>query len=166
MISKDDVFTLILNEYKNSQKPVSISKIKRKFKDESIAKVLKELEKEKKIRRVENKGKVSFEPIDSLNVAEELKILRDEIHRVLDLLQKLIESKSFSYKDFDEAYDRIKDSLGYAPLERIRIEIGLSKEEFYSKFRKYIEENYDLIAGGDEGFTRKGVTYGIIKRRR
>jgi hypothetical protein len=95
-----------------------------------------------------------------------LKILRDEIHRVLDLLQKLIESKSFSYKDFDEAYDRIKDSLGYAPLERIRIELGLSKEEFYSKFRKYIEENYDLIAGGDEGFTRKGVTYGIIKRRR
>ncbi|ACP39281.1 conserved hypothetical protein [Sulfolobus islandicus Y.G.57.14] len=166
MISKDDVFTLILNEYKNSQKPVSISKIKRKFKDESIAKVLEELEKEKKIRRVENKGKVSFEPIDSLNVAEELKILRDEIHRVLDLLQKLIESKSFSYKDFDEAYDRIKDSLGYAPLERIRIELGLSKEEFYSKFRKYIEENYDLIAGGDEGFTRKGVTYGIIKRRR
>ncbi|ACP47347.1 conserved hypothetical protein [Sulfolobus islandicus Y.N.15.51] len=166
MISKDDVFTLILNEYKNSQKPVSISKIKRKFKDESIAKVLEELEKEKKIRRVENKGKVSFEPIDSLNIAEELKILRDEIHRVLDLLQKLIESKSFSYKDFDEAYDRIKDSLGYAPLERIRIELGLSKEEFYSKFRKYIEENYDLIAGGDEGFTRKGVTYGIIKRRR
>jgi hypothetical protein len=48
MISKDDVFTLILNEYKNSQKPVSISKIKRKFKDESIAKVLEELEKEKK----------------------------------------------------------------------------------------------------------------------
>ncbi|ADX83847.1 hypothetical protein [Saccharolobus islandicus] len=166
MISKDDVFTLILNEYKNSQKPVSISKIKRKFKDESITQVLEELEKERKIRRVENKGKVSFEPIDSLNVAEELKILRDEIHRMLDLLQKLIESKSFSYKDFDEAYDRIKDSLGYAPLERIRIELGLSKEEFYSKFRKYIEENYDLIAGGDEGFTRKGVTYGIIKRRR
>ncbi|QXJ27880.1 hypothetical protein [Saccharolobus shibatae] len=166
MISKDDVFTLILNEYKNSQKPVSISKIKRKFKDESITQVLEELEKERKIRRVENKGKVSFEPIDGLNVAEELKILRDEIHRMLNLLQKLIESKSFSYKDFDEAYDRIKDSLGYAPLERIRIELGLSKEEFYSKFRKYIEENYDLIAGGDEGFTRKGVTYGIIKRRR
>ncbi|QXJ34212.1 hypothetical protein [Saccharolobus shibatae] len=166
MISKDDVFTLILNEYKSSQKPVSISKIKRKFKDESITQVLEQLEKEGKIRRVENKGKTTFEPIDSLNVAEELKILRDEIHRMLNLLQKLIESKSFSYKDFDEAYDRIKDSLGYAPLERIRIELGLSKEEFYSKFRKYIEENYDLIAGGDEGFTRKGVTYGIIKRRR
>ncbi|MCH4815686.1 MAG: hypothetical protein QXY87_08455 [Saccharolobus sp.] len=166
MLSKDDVFTLILNEYKSSQKPVSISKIKRKFKDESITQVLEQLEKEGKIRRVENKGKTTFEPIDSLNVAEELKILRDEIHKVLDLLEKLIESKSFSYKDFDEAYDRIKDSLGYAPLERIRIELGLSKEEFYSKFRKYIEENYDLIAGGDEGFTRKGVTYGIIKRRR
>ncbi|QGA53160.1 hypothetical protein GFS03_00355 [Sulfolobus sp. E5-1-F] len=166
MISKDDVFTLILNEYKSSQKPVSLSKIKRKFKDESITQVLEELEKEGKIRRVEDKGKTTFEPIDSLNIAEELKIIRDEIHRVLDLLQKLIESKSLSYKDFDEAYDRIKDSLGYAPLERIRIELGFSKEEFYSKFRKYIEENYDLIAGGDEGFTRKGVTYGIIKRRR
>ncbi|AAK42861.1 hypothetical protein SULI_02835 [Saccharolobus solfataricus] len=166
MIGKDDVFALILSEYKDSQKPVSLSKIKRKFKDRNLIHVLEELEKEGKIRRVENGSKITFEPLDSINIEDELKILRDEIHKMLDLLQKFVESKSFSSKDFDEAYDRIRDSLGYAPLERIRIELGLSKEEFYSKFRKYVEENYDLIAGGDEGFTRRGVTYGIVKRRR
>ncbi|WP_338598185.1 hypothetical protein V6M85_06735 [Sulfolobus tengchongensis] len=167
MISKDDVFTIILNEYKATSKPVSLTKIKRKFKDQSILEeVLNDLERDGKLRRIENKGRVAFEPIENVNIAEELKILRDEVHKILDLLQKIVETKEISFKDFEEAYDRIKDSLGYAPLERIRIELGLQKEEFYSKFRKHIEENYDLIAGGEEGFTRKGVVYGIIKRRR
>jgi len=110
---------------------------------------------------------VIYEPLFKQDsIMEELKILRDEIHKIYDLLQKIVDLRNVSYREFDETYERIKDSLGYAPLERIRIELGLTKEEFYSKFRKYIEENYDLIAGGEEGFIRKGSIYGIIKRRR
>lgn len=167
MISKDDVFSFILNEYKVTGKPVSLTKIKRKFKDKTIEEILMELEKDEKVRKYKISGRVIYEPLFKQDsIMEELKILRDEIHKIYDLLQKIIDLRNVSYREFDETYERIKDSLGYAPLERIRIELGLTKEEFYSKFRKYIEENYDLIAGGEEGFIRKGSIYGIIKRRR
>ncbi|TRM88296.1 hypothetical protein DJ521_02180, partial [Sulfolobus sp. E3] len=121
-----------------------------------------------KIEKVESRGKISYKPmIEKDDIKEQLKIIRDEIRRMNDLLHKLLEnSREISTRDFDEAYERIKDSLDYAPLERIRIELGMSKEEFYSKFRKHVEENYDLIAGGEEGFVRRGSLYGIIKRRR
>ena len=169
MISKDDVFRIILDDYKISNKPVSLAKIKRKVKDDSLQQLLDELEKDGKIIKVQYRNKVSYKPLlssDDNPILEEIRSLRSEINKVYDLLQKIVESKNVSDRELDEAYDRIKDSLGYAPLEKIRIELGLSKEEFYSKFRKYIEENYDLIAGGEEGFLRKGVIYGIIKRRR
>ncbi len=165
--SKDDLFKFIIDKYNTINKPISLSEIKRKFKDDTLNQLLEELEKEGKIERVENRGKISYKPIIEDDVKEQLKIIRDEIRRMNELLQKLLENnREISIRDFDEAYERIKDSLDYAPLERIRIELGMSKEEFYSKFRKHVEENYDLIAGGEEGFVRRGSLYGIIKRRR
>lgn len=173
MLTKDDVYNTLLSEFKSTGKPVAFSKLKRKLKDEGpevILKYLEELQDEGKVKKHELGGGKSFEPIvqeGELSLVEELKLIKDEIRRMNDMISKLLEGKKEpSQKDFDEAYDRIKDGLGYAPLEKIRVELGLTKEEFYSKFREYVESHYDLIAGGDDGFVRKGVIYGIVKRRR
>ncbi|MGC9105059.1 MAG: hypothetical protein ACP5HQ_01340 [Thermoprotei archaeon] len=68
-------------------------------------------------------------------------------------------------REFDEAYSRVSDDTGYAQLRAIRLEMGLSQEVFYRALRKHVEERYFLIAGGEEGFVRKGVVYGIVKAK-
>ncbi|MCY0859173.1 MAG: hypothetical protein OWQ54_01955 [Sulfolobaceae archaeon] len=185
MITKDDVFNVLLEEFKTTNKPVPFSRLKRKLKDdpETLLNYLEELTSEGKVKKYEIGGGKSFEPItmedksvktDEIStqspIVEELKIIKDELKKMNDLISKVLEvskrDKEVSYKDFDEAYERIKDSLGYAPLEKIRIELGLSKEDFYSKFREYIETHYHLIAGGEDGYVRKGVIYGIVRRRK
>ncbi|MEM4911673.1 MAG: hypothetical protein QXJ81_02430 [Metallosphaera sp.] len=127
---------------------------------EELEKVLVELESEGKIKKV-GRG---YEPINKQNNCE---ILLKEIRIIKEELLKILEDRErkLSSRDFDSAYERIRDTLGYAPLERIRIELGLSKEEFYSQFREHIEENYELIVGGEDGYVRRGVLYGIIKRK-
>ncbi|MCI2414682.1 MAG: hypothetical protein MPF33_05455 [Candidatus Aramenus sp.] len=72
---------------------------------------------------------------------------------------------SKSEKDFDRVYDEVKDSFGYAKLEEIRKQLGMSEEQFYGKFRNYILKNYQLIEGGSEGIVLHGTLYGIVKKR-
>ncbi|MCH4814976.1 MAG: hypothetical protein QXY87_04085 [Saccharolobus sp.] len=48
----------------------------------------------------------------------------------------------------------------------LRIQLGLSLEEFMRKFRDYILEHYELISGGKEGIVKDGVLYGIIMRKK
>ncbi len=99
-----------------------------------------------------------------------------EINKKLDLLSKINEkldlileklghsSTSFTNADFDKIFEEVKNPLGVASLKDIRERMGLSKEEFYSRFSQYIEANYQMYRGGDEGIVKNGVIFGIIKR--
>jgi DNA-binding transcriptional regulator YiaG len=73
-------------------------------------------------------------------------------------------STSFTNADFDKIFEEVKNPLGVASLKDIRERMGLSKEEFYSRFSQYIEANYQMYRGGDEGIVKNGVIFGIIKR--
>ncbi len=70
-----------------------------------------------------------------------------------------------TFKDFDEVYDAVRDGFGYAGIDAIRRELGLTEQQFYSLFRRHILEKYTLIQGGKEGLIRGGIMYGIIKRK-
>ena len=166
MVSKEEVISVIKELYDG--KPVAFSKIKKKIKadPEELEKLLEEMTREGIVKRYDIGGGKAYELINNdpfSLILSELKKLREEIKR----LEELIEGKQkASFSLFDEVYEKVKDNLGYAKLSDIRIEMGLSKEEFYSKFRDYVESKYELIAGGDEGFVRKGSVFGIIKRVR
>ncbi|QKR00616.1 hypothetical protein GWK48_09690 [Metallosphaera tengchongensis] len=108
--------------------------------------------------------KVPSSPEDKIDlVLKQITELREEVKKMQDLLSR---GKRVNHLQFEQVYERVRDNLGYAHLQAIRVELGVSKEEFYSNLRDYIEENYDLIAGGDEGYVRRGSIYGIIKRKR
>ncbi|ARM74815.1 hypothetical protein [Acidianus manzaensis] len=167
MIDELQVISAIKELYDG--KAVSFSKIKKKLKadNEELSSILEKLEKEGKIKRINNGGGKSYELIeDNVEkndlIIKEIRELKDEIKKLEEFL---VEKKKINENSFDEVYEKVKDNLGYAHLEAIRLELGLSKEEFYSKMRKHIEEFYDLIAGGEEGYVRKGSIYGIIKKR-
>ncbi len=168
MLSEDLVLSTIKELYDG--KPVAFSKIKRKLKadGEELSSILEKLEKEGKIKKVESGGGKSFELLNSDE--NKLDLLLKELSEIKDEIKKLqeavLEKKKLGENYFDEIYSEIKDNLGYAHLKDIRIEMGLTKEEFYSKLKKHIEENYELIAGGDEGFVKKGSVYGIIIKRK
>ncbi len=91
--------------------------------------------------------------------------IEERIKRLEDLISFYFPPPEVLAKQFDEAYERVSDSAGYAQLKAIRLELGLNQEIFYKALRSHIEANYDLIAGGDEGYVRKGVMYGIVRRR-
>ncbi|BFH74175.1 hypothetical protein SJAV_21190 [Sulfurisphaera javensis] len=165
MIAKEDVISVIKELYDG--KPVAFSKIKKKIKadPEELERVLNELEREGLVKKYEVGGGKAYEifNVDPFSlIVSEIRKLREEIRKLEEMIE---ERQKLSFSEFDNAYERVKDSLGYAKLSDIRLELGLSKEEFYSKFRSYVESNYELIAGGDEGFVRKGSVYGIIKKR-
>lgn len=166
MIAKEEVISVIKELYDG--KPVAFSKIKKKIRanPEELEKLLEDMERDGLIKRYEVGGGKAYEVSvqDPFSVIlSELRRLREEIRR----LEGMIEGKQkVSYSELDEVYDRVKDNLGYAKLSDIRLELGLSKEKFYSKFKEYIESKYELIAGGDEGYVRRGSVYGIIKKKR
>lgn len=169
MLNDSQVISVIKELYDG--KPVSFSKIKRRLKVESeeLTSILDKLEKEGRVKRVDIGGGKSYEPVEIKSEKDKLDVILDEIKELRDEIRKiqeyLMERKKIGENSFDEIYEKVKDSLGYAHLQAIRVELGMSKEEFYSKLKKHIEEHYDLIAGGDEGYVRKGVVYGIVKRR-
>ncbi|WP_374108045.1 hypothetical protein [Metallosphaera sedula] len=163
MVQDSDVLNEIQRLYDG--KPVTVSRLKRKFQGEGLEEVLKRLEEQGKIRSIPVKGGKAYEPsLDKLDqVLKEISNLKDEIRK---LQEYLLERTKVSTDSFDEIYERVRDNLGYAHLQAIRVEMGLGKEEFYSTLRDHIESRYDLIAGGDEGYVRKGSIYGIVKRKR
>ncbi|AEE94816.1 conserved hypothetical protein [Acidianus hospitalis W1] len=170
MLSEELVISALKELYDG--RPVAFSKIKRKLKadGEELSLVLEKLEKEGKIKKIESGSGKSFELTSSNNGDNKFDLLLKEITEIKDEIKKLqeavLEKKKLSENYFDEIYNEVKDNLGYAHLKDIRIEMGLTKEEFYSKLKRHIEENYELIAGGEEGFVKKGSVYGIIIKRK
>ncbi len=169
-MDKETVLQLIRDSYREEGKPVPLSKLKKRLGVKDISELLKalnELKEERKVtERIQGSGK-SFSPADDELPSSIISALVEDVRNLKEEVKALKESRPrIDYSSFDEAYQRISDSVGYASLERIRIELGMSKEDFYSKFRKYVEENYEMIAGGDDGYVRKGVLFGIIKRKR
>lgn len=139
--------------------------------------VLNELEKEGKIKITKKGNGYTIELLDnearteesSLNkeVKKEIKengdiiTILNEINKKLDIiLQKL----GFSNVDFDKIFEEVKNPMGIAVLKDIRERMGLSKEEFYSKYSSYIESHFQMFRGGDEGIVKNGTIFGIIKR--
>ncbi|AHC51516.1 hypothetical protein SUSAZ_05855 [Sulfolobus acidocaldarius SUSAZ] len=166
MINKDVVISVLQELYDG--KPIAFSKIKRRIKEdpEDIEKVLTELESEGLVKKYDVNGGKSYELVKVDSNAIVIGLLR-EIKDEIKKLEEIVGEKwKLNVGSFDEIYDKVKDNLGYASLENIRVELGLTKEEFYSKFRSYVESNYDLIAGGNEGYVRKGAVYGIVKRKK
>ncbi|AAY80575.1 hypothetical protein [Sulfolobus acidocaldarius] len=166
MINKDVVISVLQELYDG--KPIAFSKIKRRIKEdpEDIEKVLTELESEGLVKKYDVNGGKSYElvKVDSNTIVIGLlREIKDEIKKLEEIVG---EKWKLNVGSFDEVYDKVKDNLGYASLENIRVELGLTKEEFYSRFRSYVESNYDLIAGGNEGYVRKGAVYGIVKRKK
>ncbi|BBG22872.1 hypothetical protein IC006_0156 [Sulfuracidifex tepidarius] len=169
-MDKETVLQLIKDTYHKEGKPVSLSRLKKRLgiRDSSeLLKALAELKNENKVSEKTSGSGRSFSPVMTERADDVIKTLMNEVKSLKEEVRELKESKAkVDYASFDEAYQRISDSLGYASLERIRIELGMSKEDFYSKFRRHIEENYEMIAGGDDGYVRKGVLFGIIKRKK
>ncbi|BCS93073.1 hypothetical protein [Metallosphaera javensis (ex Sakai et al. 2022)] len=163
MLQDSDVLKEIQRLYDG--KPVTLSKLKKKFQEDQLHEVLKRLEDQGRIRSVQIKGGKGYEPsLDKLDqVLLEISSLRDEVRKLHESLSQRSKARVDS---FDEIYERVRDNLGYAHLQAIRVEMGLGKEEFYSALRDHIEDHYDLIAGGEEGYVRKGSIYGIVKRKR
>jgi DNA-binding HxlR family transcriptional regulator len=164
MLSKEEIISVIQELYDG--KPIAFSKIKRKVKGdpEELERVLKELENEGIIRKHEVGGGKVYELV-KVNKFDVIINMLNEIKAELKELKELVKGNGkVDTALFERIYNKVKDNLGYASLQAIRIEMGIGKEEFYSKFSRYIEENYTLIAGGEEGLIRKGVVYGIIKK--
>jgi hypothetical protein len=59
----------------------------------------------------------------------------------------------------------MKDSPRYVRIDNLRRQLGMSPEQFIAKFGDYILQHYELIPGGEKGFIKGGVTYGIMRKR-
>ena len=94
----------------------------------------------------------------------ELKEINEKLDKVLEILNETKKRKKTTY-DLDILYDKMKDSLGFVRIDNLRKELGMTFEEFMQSFGDYIEKHYELIPGGEEGFIRNGVKYGIIRRK-
>ena len=132
----------------------TVKELARKLRAEEavVRKVLRELEAEGKVVR---KGSRYF-PRDGLE---------ERLRRLEEIVSFYFPPPDTLAKEFDEVYKRVADSAGYAQLKAIRLEMGITQEVFYRALRGHIEANYDLVAGGDEGYVRKGVMFGIVRRR-
>ena len=108
-------------------------------------------------------GKSSNMSVPNLGNAE-LKEINEKLDKVLEILNETRKRKKTTY-DLDVLYDKMKDSLGFVRIDNLRKELGMTFEEFMQTFGDYIEKHYELIPGGDEGFVRNGVKYGIIRRK-
>ncbi|BFI75522.1 plasmid protein [Sulfurisphaera ohwakuensis] len=89
----------------------------------------------------------------------------DTIDRKLDKVLELLEGRKKSIADLDRAYEMMKNSLGHVRIDLLRKQLGMSLEQFMNEFGDYILQNYELIQGGDEGFVKNGIVYGIIRRK-
>ncbi|MEL9970540.1 MAG: hypothetical protein QXR57_07430 [Metallosphaera sp.] len=164
MMRDDEVLATIQRLYNG--KPVSLSKLRRKFESQSeLVETLERLEREGKVKSFNLKGSKGYAPnLDKFDlILAEISSLNSKLNKLHEMIAQQSRVK---VDNFDEIYDKIKDNLGYAHLQAIRVEMGLTKEEFYSSVREHVESHYDLIAGGEEGYVRRGSVYGIVKRRR
>ncbi len=71
-----------------------------------------------------------------------------------------ISAESFE-KEFQAAYQKVKDVAGIATLKDVRQAMNMNNFDFYSKFQK-IADRYRLSPGGDEGIIVDGNIWGVI----
>ncbi|AWR95498.2 hypothetical protein DFR85_13740 [Acidianus brierleyi] len=179
-ISKEDILNIIIQLQKEGIDKVPKTRIKDKIgRSKQVDDFLEELVKEGKLIKEksgnsilyyvkqennedheENKLEVKENKIDEPKINE---MFSDIINYIQDIRKILLKENTVDSKKFDEIYGKTKDSDGYSKLSAIRIEMGLTKEAFYSTYGEYIESKYQLYPGGEEGLTRKGNLYGIIK---
>jgi hypothetical protein len=189
-ISKEDILNIIIQMEKEGIEKVPKTRIKDKLgRSKQVDELLEELVKEGKLIKEKNgnsflyyvkkdekleeksdersttnlgsKDGKSVERDHDLSKINEM--FSDIINYIQDIRKILLKENSVDPKKFDEIYNKTKDIDGYSKLSAIRIEMGLSKEAFYSSYGEYIESKYALYPGGEEGLTRKGNLYGIIK---
>ena len=67
--------------------------------------------------------------------------------------------------DLDRIYEQVKDRLGMTTIEILRVQMGMTLEQFLARFRDHIIQNYELFPGGKEGIVLNGVVHGVIRRR-
>ncbi|WP_286188972.1 hypothetical protein [Sulfolobus sp. S-194] len=112
---------------------------------------------------------IESEPLDQIKALQSAldMVLGKYYERLIEDLKKIIFRDHVPTPvDLDRVYDFAKNSLGHASIKDLRIQLGLSLEEFMRYYREYILQNYELIPGGEEGFIKGGVMYGIIRRKR
>lgn len=170
-----------------------LEKLKRKRSNTEIDNMIEDLVKEgfiKKIKQGKNNKEIQFMFIGEKKVDENLGEKTEDIEgksldqikalesaldivlskyyeRLIEDLKKIIfRDRIPTPEDLDRVYEFAKNSLGHASIKDLRIQLGLSLEEFMRYFREYILQNYELIPGGEEGFIKGGVMYGIIRRKR
>lgn len=182
-ISKEDILNIIIQLQKEGIDKVPKTKIKEKIgRSKQVDDFLEELVKEGKLIKeksgnsilyyvneqenhedhIENKDEnKEIQKTDDLSKINEM--FSEIINYIQDIRKILLKENTVDSKKFDELYEKTKDLDGYSKLSAIRIEMGLTKEAFYSVYGEYIESKYQLYPGGEEGLTRKGNLYGIIK---
>ncbi|AEE94611.1 conserved hypothetical protein [Acidianus hospitalis W1] len=175
MPSKDEIVKAILkvtggDENKEFTKTAIAHELGMTKSTSSIDKIIKELESEGFIKFKEKRGPGIYYVLAKKQVVEEKNA--EELHDMKNLkvaLREVLEEyfgKPKSFADLDSTYDFMKDSLGYVRIDNLRRQLGMSLEQFMAKFGDYILQHYELIPGGEEGFIKGGVMYGIIRRKR
>ncbi|WP_231136397.1 helix-turn-helix domain-containing protein [Acidianus ambivalens] len=173
MPSKDEIVKAILrvtggDENKEFTKTAIAHELGMTKSTTTIDKIIKELESEGFIKFKEKRGQGIYYVLAKKQV-EEKKAEEHDMKNLKDALREVLEEyfgKPKSFADLDRTYDFMKDSLGYVRIDNLRKQLGMSIEQFMAKFGDYILQHYELIPGGEEGFIKGGVMYGIIRRKR
>lgn len=113
---------------------------------------------------------VDYETLKQEILEEVIRELSRELPKVIkeavkEALAEQFGRREVTISDFERVYDFVRDSFGMASIKDIRVQLGLTLEEFMSRFRDYILANYELISGGKEGFVKGGILYGIIRKK-
>lgn len=173
MVSKNDVINAIIDITGNdNSKEFTRNGVRTHLglsPSKQLDKIFEELEKEGFIKLKRTKGNIKYYVLSNGNVqVEEKRNINPDVELFKTAVREVFEEyfgKPATIVDLDRIYDIMKDDVGYASIEKLRIQLGLSLEQFMAKFRDYILKNYELIPGGKEGFIIRGSLYGIIRRK-
>ncbi|WP_338598521.1 hypothetical protein V6M85_07735 [Sulfolobus tengchongensis] len=187
MITKDDIINAIMkftggDTSRKFTKNSILNILGKKSSNKTIDKIFKELVNEGVISLATTKGKAKYyvlsKNLKEKEIAKEVRgkttenvnsDIQNVIREIVDeAIRKYFEEyfgKPKTFQDLDNVYETVKDDIGYASINDIREQLGMSLEQFMSKFRDYILKHYELIAGGKEGFVIHGTRYGIIRKK-
>jgi predicted transcriptional regulator len=172
MVSKDEIFDAIVkitgnDENKEFTKTDVHNEAHGAYK--TVDEILKQLVDEGVIRvKRSTKRSVYYVLAKKKEVKKEVTEIGD-MTTIKTALREVFEEyfgKPKTFEDLDRAYEMMKNSLGYVRIDDLRRQLGMSLEQFMSKFSDYVLQNYELISGGSEGFIKGGTIYGIVRRKR
>lgn len=181
MISKDEILNAIMkftggSSSKEFTKTNILTELGKKSQSKTVDKIFEELVNEGIITLNRTRGNAKYYVLSKKveSEKEEKKTVektdsQNPIKEIVDeVIKKYFEEyfgKPKTFEDLDKVYEQVKDDVGYASITDLRIQLGMSLEQFMSKFRDYIIKNYELISGGKEGLVIHGTMYGIIRRK-